>query len=402
MAARRRPTLAQLVTGIGVLGGLTSARAHPSVVAPAVDAPLLAAPSFPIGGPTSAAWREEMLTKAHELAGLATWIAANRDETAPPGDLLKAVSNQLRTARLTAAGRDTRGGEGTKRLRWWTRMMSSSGGASFERTLGNLDSAEVSLLRLAPAAYLQGQLPGLQAHVNRYLPKDDPRRTRVAEVTPSDELSASDRNAIVAAYHAANSQRRRDLLRLRSFRNLLAGATVTLLALAVGVAVLAEIHPNWFPVCFFPGDQHKFVCPLGETSVPNAAAADVDDLTLRTATGADVLLVEILGLIAATLAGALALRRMRGTSTPYGVPVALILLKLPTGSLTALLGLLFMRGGFVPGLTALDSTAQILAWAIVFGYSQQVFTRLIDSQGNDLLHDVAGYGAAGDRPTRAR
>jgi hypothetical protein len=61
-----------------------------------------------------------------------------------------------------------------------------------------------------------------------------------------------------------------------------------------------------------------------------------------------------------------------------------------------------MRGGFVPGLTALDSSAQILAWAIVFGYSQQVFTRLIDNQGSDLLHDVSGHGAAGDRPTRSR
>lgn len=399
MAERRRPTLARLLTGIGLLGGLAPPRAHE----PATDDPtLLAPPAFPIGGPTSAAWREEVLTKAYELRGLATWIAANRDDSAPPGDLLTAVASQLRTARLTASGEDTRDGKGIRKPRWWARMRSSSGGAAFERTLGNLDSAEVSLLRLAPAVYLKGQLPGLQAHVNRYLPKDDPRRGHVAALTEADELSPAERNAIVAAVHAANSQRRRDLLRLRSFRNLVMGGTLTLLVLAIGVAVLGELQPDWFPVCFLPGDQHKFVCPLAETPVPDLATADLDRLTLRTATGADVLVVEILGLIAATLAGALALRRMRGTSTPYGVPVALILLKLPTGALTALLGLLFMRGGFVPGLTALDSSAQILAWAIVFGYSQQVFTRLIDNQGSDLLHDVSGHGAAGDRPTRSR
>ncbi len=66
---------------------------------------------------------------------------------------------------------------------------------------------------------------------------------------------------------------------------------------------------------------------------------------------------------------------IRGTSTPYSLPVALALLKLPTGALTALLGLLLMRGNFVPGLSALDSSAQIIAWAIVFGYAQQLLTR---------------------------
>ena len=61
-----------------------------------------------------------------------------------------------------------------------------------------------------------------------------------------------------------------------------------------------------------------------------------------------------------------------------------------------------MRGGFVPGLTALDTSAQIIAWAIIFGYAQQVFTRLLDNQGQDILHDVSGHGPAGDRETRSR
>jgi hypothetical protein len=393
----------QLLVALGLLSGVVRARRHDGGAGVAAESATAVGPSFPIGGPSSTAWREEMLTKAHELAGLATWVEANRNRAAPAGALPKAVANQLRTARLTAAGEDTRGGQGRKRPRLWTRLMSASGGASFERTLGNLDAAEVNLLRLAPPAYLAGQLPGLHAHVNRYLPKDDPRRVRVATLVAegTDELSPADHNVLISAYHAANSQRRRDLLRLRSFRNLLVGAFLTLLVLAITLAVLGNLHPNWFPMCFLPEDKHRFVCPLVEVPVANPATAKTDALVAQAARGADVLLVEIVGLIAATLAGALALRRMRGTSTPYGVPVSLILLKLPTGALTAVLGLLFIRGGFVPGLSALDSSGQILAWAIVFGYAQQTFTRLIDSQGNDLLHDVAGRGAAGDRETRS-
>jgi hypothetical protein len=112
--------------------------------------------------------------------------------------------------------------------------------------------------------------------------------------------------------------------------------------------------------------------------------------------------VLVVAIAAGAAAAAFALRGIQGTSTPYELPVALAVLKLPTGALTAVLGILLMRGGFVPGLSALDSSAQIIAWAIIFGYAQQVFTRLVDDQGQNLLHDVAGHGPAGDRDTKAR
>lgn len=70
--------------------------------------------------------------------------------------------------------------------------------------------------------------------------------------------------------------------------------------------------------------------------------------------------------------------------------MALAALKLPTGAVTALLGLLLMRGQFVPGLSALDTSAQILAWGLVFGYAQQLFTRLVDQQGQTVLDSVRG------------
>jgi hypothetical protein len=104
-------------------------------------------------------------------------------------------------------------------------------------------------------------------------------------------------------------------------------------------------------------------------------------------------IVAIVGTIAAAVAGAAALRNVRGTSTPYSLPVALAVLKLPTGALTAVLGILLMRGQFVPGLSALDFPGQIIAWAIVFGYAQQLLTRLVDQQAHTVLDDVGGSAA---------
>ena len=105
----------------------------------------------------------------------------------------------------------------------------------------------------------------------------------------------------------------------------------------------------------------------------------------RGPTGGDVPLVLAVGLAAGAFAAALAVRNMRGTSTPYCVPVAIAWLKLPAGALTALFAMLMLRGGFIPGLSALDNQGQIIAYSIVFGYAQQIFTRLVDNQAQAVL-----------------
>ena len=226
------------------------------------------------------------------------------------------------------------------------------------------------------------------------------------------KVSDPERSALVSAYHAANTQRRRDLLRVRDFRNVLyLVATLLIVPIALGFAVLGWRNPDAVPLCYFPVEKAKVVCPTDEVpvvpgdyppSVPaeedDAAKIDLDDPIHRAANPGDILLVEVLGLIAATIACAVALRRIRGSATPFPLAIALSLFKIPLGALTAVMGLLFMSGGFVPGLSALDSSAQILAWAAVFGYSQQLFTRFVDQRATALLDQVGGSGPAGDRP----
>ena len=271
-------------------------------------------------------------------------------------------------------------------------------------------------MRLAPDDYVCSLMPSLNAHVNRYLPKDDPRRIRLGRLVGKAEtgpLSASERGAAVAAYHAANSQRRREFLRLRTFRNVLLVATALLLVVAVGLGILGSARPDLLPICFAP--DNKVVCPTEEMTVAPPASSgagagqandtspdetttpDIDEAIAATVSPWDLWLIELIGLVAAAVASAFALRGIRGTSTPYSLPVALAGLKLATGALTAFLGLMLMRGRFVPGLSALDSSAQILSWAIVFGYAQQLFTRFVDQQAHNVLESVGGRGAAGDR-----
>ena len=352
-------------------------------------------------GPPTGAWRDETLRKSDELEALGRWM--HRQQQSPRGadEHLSAIERHLTRARLTATQPDRRSR--------WKRLISPADSSSVDAALGSLDAAEAGVLRVTPLELLGGQMPSVEAQVYRYLPKADPRRRDVEglghDSRNGQPLDDPARDRVVNAYHAAGAQRRRELARVASFSSVLIVATIILCVAAILLAAGGVVWPNALPLCFHPEDEGKIVCPLGETPA-NAKGApvtepggDLDDGLSATVNRGDVVLVEVVGLLAAGLAVVTALRGLRGTSTPFRLPLALAMLKLPAGAVTAVLGLLFMRGGFVPGLTALDSSAQILAWAVVFGYAQQLFTGLVDQQAHGVLAGVGGRGASGERET---
>lgn len=382
----------------------------------ATQAPLDAHGDERVGGPVSSGWREGTLTRAKELAALSAWVAAS---CSPSYDqiLANAVARHLEAAKEAAQATAPLG----------SRLPRPRNGALHERAMSNLDAAEAQLLNIAGSAYVLGQLPALLAHVQRHLVPSDPRRLeleRIAQqlgVNDADhpvrtgraesdredrlQLVEEERGRIVTAVRGASSAALREQIRVRSFRNVLVVTTVVMSLLAIALALVGAFRPTLLPLCFAPEEAGRavVVCPTAQSttfSVPvepgseadgsDTPSADVDDAVRATVTRADLFIVELIGLTAAAVAAAAAIHGIRGSSEPYGLPVALAVLKLPTGALTALLGLLLMRGQFIPGLSALDSSAQILAWALVFGYAQQLLTRLVDHQGHTVLAGVRG------------
>lgn len=344
------------------------------------ESPVRETPS--LGKPVSSPWREFALTRAVELEALSNWAVRNhRLENSE--DLAKAIQQHIAAAREAASSKNRFRAQGRSSL--------------VQRAMGNLDAAEAQLLNLAPPAYILGQMPSLRNHVQRHLAGEDPRRREFERIARAlgvndtdravahkkpDELAEKvedERGKIVTAVRGASSAALREQLRVASFRNVLVASAVVMTLLAVGVAVIGFITPTTIPLCFEPekAAQTTVVCPTGQSTLLSAAASRMD-----------LLIVELMGLIAASMAAAAAIRGIRGSSEPYGLPVALALLKLPTGAITAFLGILLMRGQFLPGLSALDTSAQILAWAIIFGYAQQLFTRLVDQQAHTVLDNV--------------
>lgn len=354
---------------------------------------------FPIGGPASSAWREQAFSRAGDYRFLARLLLPRG--TAYEREVLAALEQKIDAAEQVPG--------------WFRRLIDFLTGAGIERTNSQLDSVETDLLRVMPDPYLRGQLPTLVAHVQDHLPKGDPRCTEVETVAkavkerqPNTYLRDLEREQVLGAVRSASLEARRSIRRVRSFRNVLLVSALILSLCVAGITLLGVLAPKKIPLCFAPEtvDSANVVCPTETLSVEVSGSGtsmpsqqELDEKMRDTANAWDVPLIEIVGLLSAALASALALRSIKGTSTPYSLPVAVAVLKLPSGALTAVIGLLLMRGGFVPGLSALDSSAQIIAWAIVFGYSQQVLTRLVDRQANTVLENVSQPSGASVSPS---
>jgi hypothetical protein len=379
--------------------------------------------SRPVGGPVPIAWRESALTRAKELESLCAWIQVNAK--GPDGNhkvLANAVNSHLQAVRQASEA---------AQLSPKTRPRVFRNGALLERALSNLDAAEAQILNFAPPSYLLGQMPSLLRHVQCHLIPTDPSRKEFeriaqrlgvkdadnpsrmfADRTRLEQIVDDERGKIVTTIRAASSAALREQVRLRSFRSVLVVTTMVMLLLAIAVALVGYYRPTLIPLCFAPEEAGEavVVCPTAQSDpfVPTSSnfpatgsppVRDIDNVIRDTATPQDLLVVELVGLIAASVAAAAAIRRVKGSSERYSLPVALAVLKLPTGAITAFLGLLLMRGQFVPGLSALDTSAQILAWALVFGYAQQLFTRLVDQQGQNVLDSVRGADKVQPVPT---
>jgi hypothetical protein len=240
------------------------------------------------------------------------------------------------------------------------------------------------IVGLYPPGQIEAEIPEAVARVETGLDRDDPRRMAAFALLdgacPDEERRRFQlAKAIEVGFGAADAE----YARLRNFRNTVLGGAATMAALLVLFTVFVMRNPADVPFCFRPGDAAE-VCASG----PGPASAH------------DILTVVLLGSLGGLLAAILAIRNMRGTASPYNVPQALALLKLPLGAVSAIGALIAIRGGFIPGFSDLDSQEQILAYAFGFGFAQQLLTGLVDKQARTILTGAPGKANGTVRPER--
>jgi hypothetical protein len=344
--------------------------------------------------------------------------------------VLTAVKKQLEKARMAAgdegeagkAGEDSKDSKGRQSSRPRSRLLPA--GAECEGAFASLHAAQVTLVNLYSEEDITANIPAVLERLQQCLPETDQRLLKAKAALDPEVNSTNDRLAgnhrwngrsnvwqllPVGRNHRANHHctddtlaHRRAVLRdamqvgydaqdelyaqVRNFRNILATGTVLLALLVIAVCIVGAWRPGAIPLCFQPSNTagtspppttggESFVCP----STTGYAARP---------TGGDVSVVALMGLLGGALSATFTVQKLRGTSTPYGVPVALAILKLPAGALTAITGLVLLYGKFIPGLSELDSQGQILAYAIVLGIAQHLVTRFVDQKAEAVLRSV--------------
>jgi hypothetical protein len=268
---------------------------------------------------------------------------------------------------------------------WWR-------GTSIEQAHRSLHAARVFLVELVGDEDVDALLPGVLARVQSCLPATDPQRIELEKLPNADRKIK--RAKLIRALERGYAATDEAHANIRRFRNVLLCAAAVIAAVTFLLIDKAAEYPTAVPLCFQPDittaeaatlppnqepGTRRTVCPSGEQAV---------DGPTRPPSGADVWIVAGLGLLGSGLASAVSVRKMASSAAPYDIPLALALLKVPMGALTALAGILLLGGGFVPGLSELDTQRQILAYALVFGYAQQLATRFLDDRAITLLAEV--------------
>jgi hypothetical protein len=330
---------------------------------------------FSRGGGRS--WSQEIETTTAALRMRLEMIRSRR----PPAGASEAERTAICSGveiLLSSAERAARGEEPQYGLlrSWWR-------GTSIEAAFRKSHQAEAELAKMYADAEVEAEVPAAVARTQLALNRDDPMREAACHLIhmppgPGRRLLLA--KVIQVGHEAADGAH----TRIRNFRNILLSTTGCIAVLVLAFSLVVAAEPTSVPLCFQPQDS-DVACPTGDGPDQEPGALDV-------------VVVAMLGLLGGSLAGAVSIRNLRGTSTPYDIPIALALLKVPAGALTAIGALIAIRGEFVPGLSALDSQEQILAYALIFGYAQQLLTGLIDRQALGLLDSVPSKDVEQSRP----
>lgn len=287
------------------------------------------------------------------------------------------IKEHLRVAKKYISGRHD-----------WGLVLAWLRGTRVEGAWTNIHDAHARLIEVAAAPQLPALVDNVRCAAQAYLPESDAcheRLKKLAHDSP-ETIDSNERKWLANILHHAYESNAENYQRLRRYRNVLLGWSVLFFGLTIVLSVIGLAKPAALPLCFpEPGAASTAstavastqMCPTGKTRP----------------TGGDVVLVGLLGVVGGALGGTNSLTRStRATVPAYTLRVVRALLKISIGSAAAIVGLLFLRAGLAPGFNSLTSQTAILGYAVVFGVSQQLITRIADQTAERVTKSASDGG----------
>jgi hypothetical protein len=258
---------------------------------------------------------------------------------------------------------------------WWL-------GSRVERAWRALHEAETCVFAADPE--LAARLPALRQRVAVSLPEHDQRLKALNALKPTTGLTRAERATVIDAVRAAFDASDDEHTAARAFRNKLVVTALVLLGLNTLIGVVGLVWPDFLPMCVArPDAPGRSVCVAGG----GTSGRD------------DVWLTQLMGAAGAVVAAVVLVVR-RPSLSPYILVGYQALIKVLLGALLAVIGVLALRAGVGDGLIGLRVQAALLIAAVVFGYAQQIGTRLLDNYADRLLDQVRPLPRSGDSEAR--
>jgi hypothetical protein len=237
---------------------------------------------------------------------------------------------------------------------WWT-------GYEVDQAWAALHTASQALLGIESKKVVKSQLGDMAAQVVTAFDSGDVRvkdylKTLELLAPARVKITAADRAQLRAIRQACDTSADGGHTDARAFRNTLILVGSLLAAVLVALAVIASLDASFrtaFSARGVPG--HWFVAEL-----------------------------EMMASLSGLTGAVLSLRSYSGFQSTYGLPLVQAFLKGTAGAATGLLGVLLTQSGIVTSLKP-EPGARVFAVAVVFGYGQYLFTRLVDQQAKTVL-----------------
>jgi hypothetical protein len=178
---------------------------------------------------------------------------------------------------------------------------------------------------------------------------------------------APDRSTLRQAYQDAITANVDWHAGLRAFRNTLFCLGALLALVLVGLGVWHVLNAGVVPLC--SSDSRPTCFGTSGTTSPARVIFEI----------------ELVGMVGGLLGTAFLLGRLEQAPSRYNLLAPQIVLKAVGGAATALIGVLLVESELIVAPAGGRSTAVLLAYAALFGFSQQLLTQFVDRRASDLL-----------------
>ncbi len=256
----------------------------------------------------------------------------------------------------------------TARHRLWRRVREWASGEAITAAWESVHQAERELAAIETDAEALAALPQLRSWMSQVMSDRDLLSSY--EQTFDDAVRAHrapDRSTLRQAYQDAITSNVDWHASLRAFRNTLFCLGALLALLLVGLGVWHVLNASVVPLC---SSDSRPTC-FGTSGATSPARVIFE--------------IELVGMVGGLLGTAFLLGRLEQAPSRYNLLAPQIALKAVGGAATALIGVLLVESELIVAPAGGRSTAVLLAYAALFGFSQQLLTQFVDRRASDLL-----------------